>query len=87
MCVHHYQVLIVAQKVGLAKCDTSELQSISFSGNGLITPVSAPKMCFTAARDTRFGRAKIHQIKNLSLELCSEELAPFQTWRVRVPQD
>ena len=74
-------------KIGLSACDGSDLQMVSFTGEGLIKSVLAPDMCFTAAQETRFGRAKIHQIKDLSLEPCSEELAAFQTWHSRKSQD
>ncbi len=77
-------------KVGLAPCDNSKLQKISFSKEGTISPVVAPTMCFTAAQETRFGRngkSKKHQIKDLSLSACSDKLAKFQQWRTRSTDD
>ena len=41
--------------IGLASCDRSDLQSISFSGNGTISMAAAPQLCFTAATESRFG--------------------------------
>lgn len=67
----------------LAACDGSEMQSFGFSGEGTITPASAPEMCFTVAEDTRSGRSDANQIKVLSLEPCSDDLAAYQTWGVR----
>lgn len=73
--------------VDLAACDGSDNQKFTFSGEGMITPAAAPEMCFTLAEDTRFGRSKQNQIKNLSLQPCSPELASYQTWSTRVSVD
>ena len=79
--------LTAGSSIGLASCeDGNELQTISFE-NGKFSPVAAPNMCVTAAQDTRFGRSDKHQIKKLSLEMCSDDLAPYQTWRGRTEQD
>ena len=67
----------------LATCDGSDAQSFVFSGEGTITPASAPEMCMTAAESTRSGRSDANQIKVLSLESCSDDLAAYQTWGVR----
>ena len=69
--------------IGLAACDGSDLQKVSFSGTGTISMVASPDLCFTAAKDSRFGRSQVHQIKALSLETCSSELAAYQEWRSR----
>jgi len=50
-------------KIGLAKCDGSDAQKIKLTENGTISPVSAPDMCFTAAQESRFGRAEKHQLR------------------------
>lgn len=67
----------------LAACDGSEAQSFVFSGEGTITPASAPDMCMTVAESTRSGRSDANQIKVLSLELCSDNQAAYQMWGVR----
>lgn len=67
----------------LATCDGSDTQSFEFSGEGTITPTAAPEMCFTLAEETRSGRSDANQIKVLSLELCADDLAAYQTWGVR----
>ncbi len=69
--------------VGLSDCDGSDLQQFVFSGDGTITATAAPEMCLTAGEDTRSGRSDANQIKVLSLELCSEDLAAYQDWAVR----
>ena len=63
--------------------DGSDAQSFAFSGEGTITPTSAPEMCMTVAEDTRSGRSDANQIKVLSLELCSDDQAAYQMWGVR----
>ena len=67
----------------LAACDGSDAQAFSFSGEGTITPASAPEMCITVAEETRTGRSDANQIKVLSLESCSADLAAYQSWGVR----
>ncbi|PVB60461.1 ricin-type beta-trefoil lectin domain protein [Labrenzia sp. 011] len=69
--------------IDLAACDGSPAQSFVFSGEGVITPASATDMCLTLAEDTRFGRSKENQIKNLSLEPCEDSRSAYQTWAVR----
>lgn len=69
--------------LNLAACNESEEQSFEFSGNGTIIPAAAPEMCLTVAEATRSGRSDANQIKVLSLETCSEDLAAYQTWGVR----
>lgn len=70
----------------LAACDGSEAQTFSFSGEGQITPASAPGMCVTVAEATRSGRSDANQIKVLSLETCSEAQAAYQNWGVRTAE-
>lgn len=67
----------------LAACDGSDAQSFIFSGEGTITPASAPQMCFTAGEDTRSGRSDTNQIKTLTLETCDDSLSAYQNWAVR----
>lgn len=77
--------LEAGSEVGLATCDSeNELQSIVFTEEGKISPVSAPEMCFTAAEASRMGRGSQHQIKDLTLEACSDELLAFQQWGARM---
>lgn len=70
----------------LAACDGSEAQSFSFTGEGTISPASAPDLCLTLGDDTRFGRSQTNQIKELSLAECSSDLAASQTWAVRTAE-
>jgi hypothetical protein len=74
-------------EIALAVCDGSAEQAFVFSGEGAITPASAPDMCFTASDESRFGRGSQHQIRDLTLEACSDELASRQQWRTRMTDD
>ncbi|MEM7524017.1 MAG: RICIN domain-containing protein [Pseudomonadota bacterium] len=69
--------------VELAACDRSEAQSWAFDGEGAIEPAAAPGMCLTLTGETRTGRSKENQMKALTLEACSDEQAPAQTWATR----
>ncbi|WP_158623223.1 ricin-type beta-trefoil lectin domain protein [Pseudorhodobacter sp. E13] len=69
--------------IDLAACDGSAAQGFVFSGNGTITPASAPDMCLTVAEDTRSGRSDANQIKALTLEPCDASKAAYQTWSTR----
>ncbi|WP_371156963.1 hypothetical protein [Jannaschia sp. 2305UL9-9] len=67
----------------LAACDGSEAQSFVFSGEGIITPASAPGLCVTLGEDTRTGRSDTNQIKALSLSTCDNALLAYQLWSGR----
>jgi len=69
--------------VELAECNGSDAQSWVFEGEGTIAPVSAPEMCLTLADETRTGRSQENQMKALSLEVCTDDLAASQTWSNR----
>lgn len=71
-------------KLDLEACDGSPEQTFVFSGEGTITPASAPDLCLTLAEATRSGRSDANQIKALTLEPCSDEAAAYQTWGARV---
>lgn len=70
-------------RLELAACDGTQAQRFSFSGEGTITPASAPELCLTLGEDTRFGRSKTNQIKVLTLAECAPGLAASQTWGYR----
>ena len=71
--------------VALASCDGTETQAIMRSSTGQVSPIAAPDMCLTAGAETRRGRGGTseHQIKSLTLETCSADLAAYQTWETR----
>ncbi|MEL7151223.1 MAG: ricin-type beta-trefoil lectin domain protein [Pseudomonadota bacterium] len=68
----------------LVTCDaSSEAQSWVFDGEGTISPAAAPELCVTLAEETRTGRSEENQMKALSLETCSEDMASSQVWSNR----
>ena len=69
--------------IELATCNDSPEQSFQFSGEGTISPTSAPTMCLTVAQDTRTGRSNVNQIKVLSIEACQDDKADYQVWATR----
>ncbi len=74
--------LETGSEVELTACNENAT-AITFNTSGTLTPVDAPNMCLTAAPESRMGRGSEHQIRALTLELCSDELAAYQTWGVR----
>ena len=74
--------------VGLGSCNGSDLQSFVFYG-GTIRPRTSADMCLTAGLGTSLGRGGTskHQIKTLTLERCSDDMAAFQQWRTRATAD
>ena len=70
-------------EVGLATCDGSEMQSFIFGESGTISPAADTSLCFTASSETRFGRSDVHQISDLALAACSDDLAIYQQWGYR----
>lgn len=69
--------------IGLATCDGSDLQTFVFGDGGTISPASDTSLCFTASAETRFGRSDVHQISDLTLDACSDDLAIYQQWGYR----
>ncbi len=79
--------LTAGSALGLADCDGSEAQQISFEDDGTLRPVAAAEMCLTSGEATRSGRNPAHLIKELTLENCADDQAVYQTWRVRSEDD
>lgn len=74
---------VAGAELELAACDGSEAQSFAFSGDGKITPASAPDLCLTLGEETRSGRSQTNQIKALTLADCAADQAAYQTWSYR----
>lgn len=77
--------LTAGARLGLATCDGSDAQQITLTDTGALSPAAAPDMCYTAGEETRLGRGGTseHQIKSLTLQPCSDDLAAYQTWHAR----
>lgn len=78
-------VLDSGATLDLARCDNSARQTIGLESDGTIRPAFAGDLCVTAGRDTRSWQngAFRYQIKAVTLEACTTELAAYQTWRTR----
>ncbi|MEL7282780.1 MAG: ricin-type beta-trefoil lectin domain protein [Pseudomonadota bacterium] len=74
-------------EVTLAACDESEAQKFTVAETGEVSPAAAPEMCLTAGEESRFGRSDVHQIRDLSVESCSEEAAGRQQWGGRTAEE
>lgn len=80
--------IAAGSEVGLAACDdTSDLQSFTFGSDGTIRPTADTSLCFTASSESRFGMGSEHQISDLSLAACSEDMASYQQWGYRLTMD
>ena len=67
----------------LRKCDGERLQQFDWDDDGTIHLIDNMKLCLTIAQgESRKGGggSPVHLIRNLSLELCSDTLQPFQRW-------
>lgn len=73
--------------LGLASCDSSNLQQFNFANDGTIRPVSNEQLCVTASGETTYGRSSDHQKKTLELASCNTASANIQTWRARTSMD
>ena len=69
--------------ISLASCDGSESQTITFGEDGTLRPAGDDSLCFTAGSESRTGRSGDHQIRDLTLETCTADLASLQTWSSR----
>ena len=70
----------------LGKCDRNKLQNFEWSNKNEIRLISNRKLCLTVDQGQSKkggGGTPVHLMRNLSLELCTESLNPYQTWSVR----
>lgn len=82
VCIELSEIAVGAT-VSLNTCDGSDAQSLAFSGSGPISPVSDDSLCLTAGDESSFGRSEVHQIRDLTVQTCSDDLAATQTWSSR----
>ena len=78
--------LTPSAELRLRKCNRNKLQNFEWSNKNQIRLISNRKLCLTVDQgQSKKGRggSPVHLIKNLSLELCTESLNPYQTWGVR----
>ena len=70
----------------LRKCDRNKLQNFEWSRENEIHLIDNRKLCLTVDQGQSKkggGGSPVHLMRNLSLELCTESLNPYQTWSVR----
>ena len=70
----------------LGKCDRNKLQNFEWSNKNKIHLIGNRKLCLTVDQGQSKkggGGSPVHLMRNLSLELCTESLNPYQTWSVR----
>jgi hypothetical protein len=70
----------------LGKCDRNKLQNFEWSNENKIHLISNRKLCLTVDQGQSKeggGGSPVHLMRNLSMELCTESLNPYQAWGVR----
>ena len=78
--------LIPSTNLKLKKCDRNKLQNFELSNNNKIHLISNRELCLTVDEvqsKKGGGGSPIHLMRNLSLELCSKSLNPYQAWGTR----
>ena len=78
--------LIPSTNLKLKKCDRNKLQNFELSNKNKIHLISNRKLCLTVDQGQSKnggGGSPIHLMRNLSLELCSKSLDPYQAWSTR----
>ncbi len=69
--------------IELAKCNGASNQEFSLQQDGHLVLVANPELCVTAnmnhKKEGRGGRP-VHVMRSLSLQVCSDQAAPFQIW-------
>ena len=70
----------------LRKCDRNKLQNFEWSSENKIHLIVNKKLCLTVNQGQSKkggGGSPVHKMRNLSLELCTESLNPYQAWDIR----
>jgi hypothetical protein len=76
----------LSENIQLSNCRNGKFQEFKWKKNGRIHLISNLKLCLTVAQGQSRkggGGSPVHLMRNLSLELCSDELNIFQIWGVR----
>ena len=78
--------LTASSEIGLSDCKNEDLQKFKWDQNDRIHLVDKKDLCLTISQGQSRnggGGSPIHKIKNLSLEICSDVLKPYQIWGIR----
>ena len=76
----------ISSHVSLNKCNFGNLQEFKLDTRSGIHPVDDIKLCLTVDQgESKRGKggSPVHLKRNLTLELCSEKLRPYQIWGAR----
>ena len=72
--------------IGLSDCKNENLQKFQWYEKDKIQLIGSTVLCLTIAQGQSRnggGGLPLHKIKNLSLEICSDHLEPYQVWGIR----
>ena len=75
-----------SSKLGLGDCKNENLQKFEWDEKDRIRLTDSHDLCITIAHGQSRnggGGSPVHKIKNLSLEICSDQLEPYQIWGIR----
>ena len=78
--------LTPSAELRLRKCNRNKLQNFEWTNKNQIRLISNRKLCLTVDQGLSKkggGGTPVHLMRNLSLELCSKSLNPYQAWGVR----
>jgi|TARA_B100000768_G_scaffold177145_1_gene190886 hypothetical protein len=89
--IPHFKVCMEAKRIqesstiDLKECDKNQNQKFILQTNGEINPESNLKLCLTASKIFKEGGggSPVHLIRDLSLEICDENLSSYQKWGTR----
>ena len=75
-----------SSEIGLRDCKNKNLQKFEWDKKYRIRLIGGTDLCLTIAQGQSRnggGGSPVHKIKNLSLEICSDDLEPYQIWGFR----
>ena len=85
LCMEAYS-FTASSEIGLSDCKNEDLQKFKWDQNDRIHLVDKKDLCLTISQGQSRnggGGSPIHKTKNLSLEICSDVLKPYQIWGIR----
>ena len=77
---------VVSSEIGLSDCSNKNLQRFEWDQKDRIRLIGRTDLCLTIAQGQSRnggGGSPVHKIKNLSLEICSDDLEHYQIWGIR----
>ena len=77
---------VASLEIGLSNCLNKSLQRFEWDKKDRIRLIGRTDLCLTIAQGQSRnggGGSPVHKIKNLSLEICSDNLEHYQIWGIR----